>query len=98
MRVSRLTATDELAQYGLRDPGGHRSDGTEVPALPIQQRPTQYGPSRFVDLPLWDNETQSAIRSVGFGPSADPNNEASMQRAAIGNSEVKFWKSDVPLR
>jgi hypothetical protein len=69
VRISRLTLTEETAPYGLREPGGHRSDGTDVPALPVQRRQGQYGPTRFVDLPLWDEELRSVIRSVGFGPS-----------------------------
>ena len=98
VRVSRLTVTEERALYGLRDHGGHRGDGAEVPALPIQRRQGRYGPTRYIDLPLWDDETQSAIRSVGFGPSADPDKEAFVRRAASGNTGIKFWKSSAPLR
>jgi hypothetical protein len=98
VRVSRLTVTEETAAYGLRDPGGRRGNGTEIPALPIQLRQGQYGPTRFVDLPLWDDGLRSTIRSVGFGPGADPDKEASVRRAAEENTDITFWKSDVPLR
>ncbi|MBU3890518.1 hypothetical protein FM996_17365 [Methylosinus sporium] len=98
VRVSRLTLTEKAASYGLRDPGGHRGDGTEIPALPIQLRQGQYGPTRFIDLPLWDDGLRSAIRSVGFGPIADPDKVALVKGTVEENTDITFWTSDVPLR
>jgi len=59
VRISRLTLCDSTAPYGLRDPGGHRSDRKEVPVLPIRCRQGRYGPTRFPELPLWDEEQSS---------------------------------------
>ena len=98
MRISRLVVTDPAAQFGLRDVGGYRSDGTEVPALQIQQRDGRYGMARFIDLPLGEHRTRSAIKMEGFGPGADPADEALLRDAARSIDGIVFWKSDAPLR
>jgi hypothetical protein len=98
IRISRLTITNSSAEYGLHDPGGHRGDGTEVPALLVQQRQGRHGPTRFVELPLWDEHQISAIKSVGFGPNADAQKEALVKRAASRIPQITFWRSDVPFR
>jgi hypothetical protein len=98
IRISRLTVTESSAEYGLRDPGGHRGDGAKVPALVVQKRQGRYGPTRFVELPLWDEDQISAIKSVGFGPNADAEKEAFIKRAANKIPKITFWRSDVAFR
>lgn len=97
VRVSRLTVTDAQSPHGLRDPGGHRADGSVLPELAVGEFASSYGLKRFVDLPLRDTQTTSAIRTVGFGPKASAANEASLKNAA-GAADIKFWRSDAPLR
>ncbi|WP_157835877.1 hypothetical protein [Roseivivax marinus] len=98
VRISRLTLTDDTAEFGLVDPGGQRIDNQEVPALQIQQRRGAYGPTRFVELPLWDENEKPVIRSLGYGPNIDVEAEASVKDAASTHPEITQWKSDLPLR
>jgi hypothetical protein len=98
VRISRLVVTDRTAPFGLRDPGGNRGDGKGVPRLEVQQRRGRFGLTRYVDLPLWDDATRSAIKSVCFGPSLDPSDEDSLREAASGRDGIAFSKSDLPLR
>lgn len=97
VRISRLTLTDDTEEFGLVDPGGQSIDGHALPALPIQQRIGAYGPTRFVDLPLWDDE-QHVIKSLGFGPKIEVESEALVKSATRKHSQISLWRSDVPLR
>ena len=98
VRISRLVVTDGTAPFGLSDPGGTRTDGKAPPRLEVQQRQGRFGPTRYVDLPLGDDATRSAIKSVCLGPSLDPSDEASLRDAATGLDGIAFSKSDLPLR
>lgn len=98
VRVSRLCLTDEKSPYGIVDEGGRRSDGTPAPSLPIGQRTGPYGPKRFIDLPLQDAETRSAIRSVTIGPRADPATMKAIEAACAGYPGIKIRQSSAPFR
>ncbi|GAA3872793.1 hypothetical protein GCM10022404_23320 [Celeribacter arenosi] len=98
VRISRLTVTDDTMPFGLRDVGGHKSDGTHVPALPIQQRQSQHGPIRFLELPLENDSLGFAIKSVCFGPSINPDSEASIKELVSEYSGIELSNSDIPLR
>lgn len=97
VRISHLTLTDDTEEFALVDPGGQSIDGHALPALPIQQRQGAYGPTRFVDLPLWDDE-KPVIKSLAFGPKIDVESEALITSAAREHSQISLWRSDVPLR
>lgn len=98
VRVTRLTLTDHTAEFGLVDVGGHDMNGCSTPALPVKQRQGAYGPTRFIELPLWELGETPLIRSLGFGPSIEREAEALVQIAAEHYPEIEQWKSDVPLR
>ena len=98
VRISRLVIVDAAAEFGLCDPGGNRDDGRKVRALAIGQRDGPYGPTRFIGLLLGDGKTQTAIKSIGFGPKFDRDCEAAIRGALSETSPVQFWASDIPLR
>jgi hypothetical protein len=98
VRISRLVVVDDAAEFGLCDPGGNRDDGRKVRALAINQRDGPYGSTRFIELPLRDSKTQTAIKSIGFGPKFDRDCEAAIRGALSETSTVQFWASDIPLR
>jgi hypothetical protein len=88
VRISRLTLIDDAAEFGLRDPGGHRDNGQSLPTLPVLQRKGPYGSTRFVELPIWDDDRKPVIRSLGFGPKIDVEFETSVRDAASGCPEM----------
>jgi len=98
VRISRLTVTDSRADHGLFDPGGHRCDGAHTPALVVQQREGRYGPVRFVELPLSEENYRSAIKSVGFSPNTEPEMQTRVIASASALGNVATWRSDIPLR
>ena len=98
VRISRLAVADETAPFGLVDVGGHRFDGKTVPAVPIKQRQGSYGPTRFIELPLRDNDKILAIRSLGFGPNINNELMERVKNAVSLHPEIELYHSDVPLR
>ena len=98
IRIGRLTATDESAPYCLIDPGGHRADGTGTPPLPVLRRNGPFGPVRYIDLPLQNDGQDSAIKSVGFGPSTKSACKLLVEQTVCEIPEIEIWQSDVPIR
>lgn len=98
VRISRLTVTDKTMPFGLRDVGGHKSDGAHVASVPIQQRQGQHGPIRFLELPLEDDSLGFALKSVCFGPGINLDSEASITDLVGEYSRIELSKTDVPLR
>ena len=98
VRISRATLVDGTHEFGLRDPGGKRADGSYVEQLPIRQRQGQYGPTRYLELLLGDGETLSAIRSIGFGPRSDESETSRVCAALANRTGIDIWRSSIPLR
>lgn len=74
----------------LEDVGGHRSDGTSLPALPVLRRSGTAGITPYIALPL-RCEDDGAIRSVIVGPNfpGDASPEMCSLRAAAGAIPVR---------
>lgn len=66
-------------------------------ALEVKQRDGPYGPTRYLELP-WRYKTWPAVKSVGFGPRCSPEDERRIREKFAHLKDVKFWRSDVPLR
>ncbi|QND42892.1 hypothetical protein HB770_19975 [Rhizobium leguminosarum bv. viciae] len=98
IRISRLAATDADAPFGLADVVGHRDDYVDLAPLPVGSFDSRYGPKRFIDVPVSDIQTGSAIRSVGLGPKAKSSDMEAIIKACEAYPNIDVWRSDAPLR
>lgn len=97
VRISRLANADASANCGLADVIGHDENGEDMPPLAVQLLESRLGPKRFIDLPLRYSEPQSAIRSVGLGPTATAETRRKIAEVC-SDTEIEIWQSDIPLR
>ena len=95
VRIARMLVRAE--DGSLSDVGGNRTDGSQVPPLPVGERQGAFGNTKYVALPLTRTDNSSAIVSVGLGPTMSDADRA-RHRAFFEAQGLAVWRSSLPYR
>ena len=95
VRIARMLVC--TADGSLCDVGGKRSDGSNVPAMPVSLRTGAFGETRYVALPLARRDGSSAIVNLGLGPTMSDADK--LKHSAFFESHgITIWQSNLPYR
>jgi hypothetical protein len=95
VRIARMLVRAE--DGSLSDVGGNRTDGSEVPSMPVAKRTGAFGETNYVALPLSRRDGSNAIVSVGLGPTMSDTDRV-QHRAFFEAHGLTVWQSTLPYR
>lgn len=95
VRIARMLVRAEDGT--LSDIGGNRTDGSDVPAMPVARRTGTFGETSYVALPLIRRDGSNAIVNLGLGPTMCDTDRA-RHSTFFKSHGLDVWQSTLPYR